>query len=180
MDAEKSRRLQKQISSADGFLFCNSKIGNSIWWLNTKNNQGTMVMATCSFVLHCLELRFNFYTRCYFLTFSLKWYQGCQMQQWEAGPTQKYDFVPRRCCSRFTHGGSRPPCVPLSVLSAHTGWFLWPAALQKKPEEINRRSADMWSFAILLWELVTREVPFADLSNMEIGMKVGMIYFYLA
>lgn len=45
-------------------------------------------------------------------------------------------------------------------------------ALQKKPEEINRRSADMWSFAVLLWELVTREVPFADLSNMEIGMKV--------
>lgn len=47
------------------------------------------------------------------------------------------------------------------------------SALQKKPEEINRRSSDMWSFAILLWELVTREVPFADLSNMEIGMKVG-------
>lgn len=47
-------------------------------------------------------------------------------------------------------------------------------ALQKKPEEINRRSSDMWSFAILLWELVTREVPFADLSNMEIGMKVGL------
>ena len=29
-----------------------------------------------------------------------------------------------------------------------------------------------WDFAVLLWELVTREVPFADLSNMEIGMKV--------
>ncbi|MGH0153925.1 UNVERIFIED_CONTAM: hypothetical protein FKN15_068763 [Acipenser sinensis] len=46
--------------------------------------------------------------------------------------------------------------------------------LQKKPEDINRRSADMWSFAVLLWELVTREVPFADLSNMEIGMKVAL------
>lgn len=46
------------------------------------------------------------------------------------------------------------------------------SALQKKPEDTNRRSADMWSFAVLLWELVTREVPFADLSNMEIGMKV--------
>lgn len=44
--------------------------------------------------------------------------------------------------------------------------------MQKKPEDTNRRSADMWSFAVLLWELVTREVPFADLSNMEIGMKV--------
>ncbi|KAG8544528.1 hypothetical protein GDO81_022321 [Engystomops pustulosus] len=49
-----------------------------------------------------------------------------------------------------------------------------PEALQKRPEDINRRSADMWSFAILLWELVTREVPFADLSNMEIGMKVSL------
>uniref|UniRef100_A0A8D1TMP1 Scaffold protein ILK n=2 Tax=Sus scrofa TaxID=9823 RepID=A0A8D1TMP1_PIG len=49
-----------------------------------------------------------------------------------------------------------------------------PEALQKKPEDTNRRSADMWSFAVLLWELVTREVPFADLSNMEIGMKVAL------
>uniref|UniRef100_A0A8C6WPY9 Scaffold protein ILK n=1 Tax=Neogobius melanostomus TaxID=47308 RepID=A0A8C6WPY9_9GOBI len=49
-----------------------------------------------------------------------------------------------------------------------------PEALQKKPEDINRRSSDMWSFAILLWELVTREVPFADLSNMEIGMKIAL------
>ena len=45
-------------------------------------------------------------------------------------------------------------------------------ALQKRPEDINARAADMWSFAILLVELETREVPFADLSPMEIGMKV--------
>ena len=30
----------------------------------------------------------------------------------------------------------------------------------------------MWSYAILLWELAAREVPFADMSPMEIGMKV--------
>jgi integrin-linked kinase len=35
----------------------------------------------------------------------------------------------------------------------------------------------MWSFAILLWELATREVPFADLSPMEVGMKVCEYYF---
>lgn len=35
----------------------------------------------------------------------------------------------------------------------------------------------MWSFAILLWELATRAVPFADLSAMEIGMKVNLIFF---
>lgn len=58
------------------------------------------------------------------------------------------------------------------VTSVWSNCIMLILALQKKPEEINRRSADMWSFAILLWELVTREVPFADLSNMEIGMKV--------
>ena len=50
--------------------------------------------------------------------------------------------------------------------------FFFLTALQKKPEEMNQKSADMWSFAILLFELETREVPFADLTSMEIGMKV--------
>lgn len=30
----------------------------------------------------------------------------------------------------------------------------------------------MWSFAVLLWELATRQVPFAELSPMEAGLKV--------
>lgn len=38
---------------------------------------------------------------------------------------------------------------------------------------MNWKAADMWSFAVLLWEMATRQVPFADLSPMEIGMKVG-------
>jgi len=45
-------------------------------------------------------------------------------------------------------------------------------ALQKKGKEINVKSADMWSFAVLLWELATRQVPFAELSPMEAGLKV--------
>lgn len=52
-------------------------------------------------------------------------------------------------------------------------WFA-PEALLKKQEEINFRAADMWSYAILLWELHTREVPFADQSSMEVGMKIAM------
>jgi len=50
--------------------------------------------------------------------------------------------------------------------------ILLPTALQKRQSEINFKAADMWSFAIVLWELATRNVPFADLSPMEAGMKV--------
>ncbi|KAF8767820.1 Integrin-linked protein kinase like protein [Argiope bruennichi] len=52
--------------------------------------------------------------------------------------------------------------------------WISPEALQKKPEEINVKAADMWSYAILLWELATREVPFSDLSAMECGMKIAL------
>nr|XP_042904985.1 integrin-linked protein kinase isoform X2 [Parasteatoda tepidariorum] len=49
--------------------------------------------------------------------------------------------------------------------------WIAPEALQKKQDEINVKAADMWSYAILLFELATREVPFSDLTPMEIGMK---------
>lgn len=52
--------------------------------------------------------------------------------------------------------------------------YVAPEALEKRPEDINVRAADMWSFAILLYEMETREVPFADLTPMEIGMKVAL------
>ena len=45
-------------------------------------------------------------------------------------------------------------------------------ALQRKANDLNQKAADMWSYAVVLWELCTREVPFAELSPMEIGMKV--------
>lgn len=50
--------------------------------------------------------------------------------------------------------------------------WMSPEALSKRPADINLEASDMWSFAVLLWELATREVPFADLSPMECGMKV--------
>ena len=46
--------------------------------------------------------------------------------------------------------------------------------MSKNPSDINIRAADMWSYAVLLWELATREVPFGDLSPMEAGMRVRM------
>ncbi|KYQ53727.1 Integrin-linked protein kinase [Trachymyrmex zeteki] len=52
--------------------------------------------------------------------------------------------------------------------------WMSPEALSKRPTEINHEASDMWSFAVLLWELATREVPFADLSPMECGMKIAL------
>ena len=59
--------------------------------------------------------------------------------------------------------------------SYHPQWMA-PEALNKSPKNINSKAADMWSFAVLLWELSTREVPFPDLSPMEAGMKVRIIF----
>jgi len=53
----------------------------------------------------------------------------------------------------------------------HPQWCA-PEALSRSPDDINVRAADMWSFAVLLWEMVTREEPFAGMSAMEAGMKV--------
>jgi integrin-linked kinase len=52
--------------------------------------------------------------------------------------------------------------------------WMAPEALQRPFSVINQRAAYMWSFAVLLWELATREVPFAELSPMEVGMKVAL------
>lgn len=53
--------------------------------------------------------------------------------------------------------------------------WMSPETLQKKQEDMNIKAGDMWSFAILLWEMATRQIPFADLSSMEIGMKVNVL-----
>jgi len=54
----------------------------------------------------------------------------------------------------------------------HPAWIA-PEAMAKQPSEINIRAADMWSYAVLLWELATREIPFGDLTPMETGMKIA-------
>lgn len=55
----------------------------------------------------------------------------------------------------------------------HPNWMA-PEVLQKKFSEINLKAADMWSFAILLWELTTRQMPFSDMNPMEVGMRIAL------
>lgn len=52
--------------------------------------------------------------------------------------------------------------------------WMSPEALQKKITDRNWEASDMWSYAVLLWELATREVPFADQSPMEVGMRIAL------
>ncbi len=56
---------------------------------------------------------------------------------------------------------------------AYQPQWMAPEALAKNPKMINTRAADMWSFAVLLWEMACREAPFPELSPMEAGMKIA-------
>ena len=47
-----------------------------------------------------------------------------------------------------------------------------PPDLQHRPGDIDKRAADMYSFAVILWEVATGKVPFAGLSPMHVGIKV--------
>ena len=51
--------------------------------------------------------------------------------------------------------------------------WMSPEALSKSRVERNWEASDMWSFAIIIWELMTREIPFVDLSPSECGMKIA-------
>ena len=54
--------------------------------------------------------------------------------------------------------------VPLTVLS-------------HRYEDQNRKASDMYSFAIMLWELATMQVPFGDVPAMAVGLKVIFCLF---
>ena len=88
------------------------------------------------------------------------------------------------CDSHFSVLGNHKVC--LYILSGDRNYFqvyepawmapevLAPDASNPKPfSEVNRKAADMWSFAVVLWEMVTREIPFSDLSPMQCGLKIA-------
>lgn len=51
--------------------------------------------------------------------------------------------------------------------------FLYHAVLQRRSDEIDKRASDMYSFAVILWEITTGKKPYAGLSPMMAGFKVN-------
>ena len=82
---------------------------------------------------------------------------------------QKKFFRPNWCSPEGTHHCQY--CVFIL--------FLWIVLLHRY-EDQNRKASDMYSFAILLWELATMQVPFGDTPVMAVGLKVSVIHLTLS
>ena len=64
-------------------------------------------------------------------------------------------------------------CAPEGISLSHShSLSLSLSALQKRPDEIDKRAADMYGFALILWEIATGKLPYAGLSPMMAGLKV--------
>ena len=50
--------------------------------------------------------------------------------------------------------------------------LFWPTALQRRPDDIDRKAAHMYSFAMILWEIASGKVPFEGISPMRAGIMV--------
>ena len=48
-------------------------------------------------------------------------------------------------------------------------------ALQRRPEDIDRKAAHMYSFAMMLWEIASGKVPFGGISPMRAGIMVSIL-----
>jgi len=51
--------------------------------------------------------------------------------------------------------------------------YLSPEAARNRLDRDDQKKADMWSFAVLFWEMVTRQIPHASVPPMLIGIKIG-------
>ena len=61
-----------------------------------------------------------------------------------------------------------------SLLSPHSPLLLLAVtALQFREHEIDKRAADMYSFAVVMWEVGTGEVPYGGLPVMKVGIKAS-------
>ena len=70
--------------------------------------------------------------------------------------------------------GNIGPLYAFFLLLCSLLFHAWCAlALQKRPQDINLQASDMWSFGVILWELITRMEPFEGLDPMVIGMQVS-------
>ena len=64
------------------------------------------------------------------------------------------------------------PCCEVNLVFFVLFSFI---ALQYQESDYDKRAADMYSFAIILWELLTGEVPYGGLPVMKVGIKVSSV-----
>ena len=64
----------------------------------------------------------------------------------------------------------------LNVQSCHDIIHIVVVVLIHRYEDTNRKAADMYSFAMILWELATVQVPFAEVPAMAVGLKVKICH----
>ena len=83
------------------------------------------------------------------------------------------------------------PCIyGLSTAMWHNGWLMRMFASPKSqilyfaPEVLNgsepTQKSDVYSYGMILWEMVTREIPFEGMSETEVAFEVGAVAVRLA
>lgn len=64
------------------------------------------------------------------------------------------------------------------VMTAETGTYRWmaPEIIEHKPYD---KKADMFSFGVVLWELLTGKVPYADMTPLQaaVGVVQKVLFF---
>ena len=80
-----------------------------------------------------------------------------------------YVILYRRPRVISTHHLLLPPPLLSSLLCS----LCPPVALQFREHEIDKRAADMYSFAVVIWEVGTGEVPYGGLPVMKVGLKAS-------
>ena len=46
------------------------------------------------------------------------------------------------------------------------------------PSNVNYGAAQMWSLGVIVWELITRQIPFVDMNKFHIGFKVSLKFSF--
>jgi len=70
-------------------------------------------------------------------------------------------------------GLARIKTTSISIMTVGVGTPLWMAPEIMRGDQYNEKS-DVYSFALVLWEMISNQLPYIDLNQMSLLMKVGL------